>query len=109
MAAHDEKASAMPDPLLCVRPKLPQQGLEIAPFEIALRSAPLSWAAAKGYEVVVKLLIEEGAAVDSVDTEYSLTPLAWAAANRHKAVVKLLLEKGAAGDSVDESGRILLL
>jgi Ankyrin repeats (3 copies) len=52
---------------------------------------PLWWAAEKGHEAVVKLLLETGKAdVDSKDTEHGRTPLSWAAANGHEAVVKLL-------------------
>jgi len=39
---------------------------------------------------VVKLPVEMGAAVDSVDNRYSRTPLLWAAENGHESVVKLL-------------------
>ena len=69
----------------------------------------LSWAAEKGHETVVRLLIEKGAVVDSVATKYGRTPLSRAAANEHEAVVKLLLERGAAVDSVEKSGKTPLL
>ena len=36
---------------------------------------PLSWAAAKGNEAVVKLLLEKGAELESKDKKYSRTPL----------------------------------
>jgi ankyrin repeat protein len=58
------------------------------------------WAAAKGHAVVVKLLLEKGAELESTD-ENCQTPLLWAAATKeewlstnseHKAVVKLLLK-----------------
>jgi ankyrin repeat protein len=42
--------------------------------------------------VVVKLLLDRNADVDSSDA-YGRTPLSWAAANGHEAVVKLLLDK----------------
>jgi ankyrin repeat protein len=58
---------------------------------------PLSWAAEKGHEAVVKLLL----AADNVDVnlkdEYERMPLSWAAEKGHEAVVKLLL----AADNVD--------
>ena len=51
---------------------------------------PLSWAAEKGYEVVVKQLL----ATDGIDPNFKdkcgQTPLSWAAANGHEAVIKLL-------------------
>lgn len=52
---------------------------------------PLSWAAANGNEVVVKLLLATaGVDVDSGDYLYQ-TPLALAAESGHESVVKLLL------------------
>ena len=48
----------------------------------------------EGHEAVVKLLLEQGAEVESKD-EDGRTPLWRAARNGHEAVVKLLLEKGA--------------
>jgi hypothetical protein len=65
--------------------------------------SPLSWAAQKGYNAVVKLLIENSAVVDSADNS-GRTPLSWAAGNGHEAVVMLLIEYGAVVDSVDNSG-----
>ncbi|RYP68349.1 hypothetical protein DL771_006735 [Monosporascus sp. 5C6A] len=54
---------------------------------------PLWWAAAKGHEAVVKLLIErDDVEADSKD-ESGQTPLSWAAANGHEAVVKLLVKR----------------
>jgi ankyrin repeat protein len=71
---------------------------------------PLSWAAEKGHQVVVKLLLATGKVdVESKDSEYSLTPLFRAAQNRHEAVVQLLLENGAAVDARDQAGWIPLL
>ncbi|ERF71343.1 hypothetical protein EPUS_03498 [Endocarpon pusillum Z07020] len=68
----------------------------------AYGQTPLSLAAQKGHKAVVKLLIENGATVDSVDTKYGQTPLSYAAENGHKAVVKLLIENGAVVDLVDK-------
>jgi ankyrin repeat protein len=48
---------------------------------------PLSLAAEKGHESVIKQLIERGADLESKD-KYGLTPLSWAAENGHEAVVK---------------------
>ena len=56
---------------------------------------PLSYAAEKGHEAVVKLLLEKGTELETKDKKYGQTPLSWAAGNGHEAVVKLLLEKGA--------------
>ena len=63
---------------------------------------PLWWAAGKGHEAVVKLLLaQDGVDPDSKDTEYGQTPLSWAAGNGHEAVVKLLL----AQDGVDPDSK----
>ena len=50
---------------------------------------PLSWAAARGHEAVVKLLLNKGAKQESKDIN-GHTPLLWATKNGHKAVVELL-------------------
>jgi hypothetical protein len=67
---------------------------------------PLSWAAARGHEEVVKLLL----AKDTVDHKsqdlYGQIPLLLAAGNGHEAVVELLLAKSAIlPDSKDKLGR----
>ena len=54
----------------------------------------MSFAAENGHEAVVKLLLEEGAELETKSNN-GWTPLFYAAENGHKAVVKLLLEKGA--------------
>jgi ankyrin repeat protein len=50
---------------------------------------PLSRAADKRHEAVVRLLLDKGADVEAKD-EYGQTPLSRAAANGHEAVVRLL-------------------
>jgi hypothetical protein len=51
---------------------------------------PLLWAAARGHEAVVRLLLDTGKAdIDSKDRA-GLTPLWWAAARGHEAIVKVL-------------------
>jgi ankyrin repeat protein len=60
---------------------------------------PLSLAACRGYEAVVKLLLENGADVNRAEANavnvFGRTPLHWASENGHVEVVKLLLENGA--------------
>ena len=52
---------------------------------------PLSWAANRGHEAVVRLLVErDDVAADSGDNLHGRTPLSWAATGGHEAVVKLL-------------------
>jgi ankyrin repeat protein len=55
---------------------------------------PLSLTAIYGQEAIVKLLLENGAALEPKD-EDGRTPLWLAAARSHTAMVKLLLEQGA--------------
>jgi Ankyrin repeats (3 copies)/Ankyrin repeat len=62
---------------------------------------PLSYAAEKGHEAVVELLVEKGAELEAKDKDYGRTPLSWAAEKGHEAVVKLLLDKGAELEAKD--------
>ncbi|KHO10895.1 hypothetical protein MAA_11432 [Metarhizium robertsii ARSEF 23] len=55
---------------------------------------PLSRAAEKGHEAVVKLLLETGRVNVEVKDNFGGMPLSRAAQNGHEAVVKLLLEMG---------------
>ncbi|KAJ5627149.1 hypothetical protein N7528_004576 [Penicillium herquei] len=68
----------------------------------------LSFAAQEGHSDVVKLLLENGATIDSKDA-FQQTPLSFAAEEDHLDVVKLLLEKGADRDSRDIDQRTPLL
>jgi ankyrin repeat protein/N-acetylneuraminic acid mutarotase len=63
----------------------------------------LQSAAAKGKLAVVKVLLENGAAVDGLQ-QPGLTPLHYASANGHKAIIDLLLSKGAKADAQNQSG-----
>ena len=65
---------------------------------------PLSWAAQRGQEATIQLLIEQGAEVDSKDNNRR-TPLSWAALFGQEAKVRLLIKKGAGIDSKDNQGR----
>jgi hypothetical protein len=64
---------------------------------------PLSYAAEKGHEAIVKLLLDKNAAVNTQDT-YSWTPLSYAVEKRHEAIAKLLLDKNGAVDTQDKDG-----
>ncbi|QYT04740.1 hypothetical protein H0G86_011643 [Trichoderma simmonsii] len=61
---------------------------------------PLLWAAMKGHEAIVRLLLGAGAQVNSVG-RYRLTSLSWAARKGHETVAKLLLDAGAQVDWKD--------
>jgi hypothetical protein len=67
--------------------------------------SPLLRAAEIGHKAVVKLLLENGAQLESKGGYYSQMPLSWAAENGHEAVVKLLLEKGAQLESKSDYGQ----
>ncbi|KFY30332.1 hypothetical protein V493_01980, partial [Pseudogymnoascus sp. VKM F-4281 (FW-2241)] len=54
---------------------------------------PLSWAATRGHEAVVKLLVERDDVVSDSKGLSGQTPLSKAAASGHEAVVKLLVER----------------
>ncbi|GKU10651.1 unnamed protein product [Fusarium langsethiae] len=57
--------------------------------------APLTYAAMKGHETIVKLLLGfEGVAIDAEDQD-ERSPLTHAAEHGHEGIVKLLLERGA--------------
>jgi hypothetical protein len=67
---------------------------------------PLSWAAERGHEDIVKLLLGTGKVdIDSQDKN-GRTPLSWAAQAGSGAIVKLLLDTGKVDvDAKDQSGR----
>ena len=57
-------------------------------------STALTWAAMRGHEGVVKMLLErEDVNPNQADTRYGWTPLWWAAGCGHERVVKMLLER----------------
>jgi cytohesin len=68
----------------------------------------LQTAAAEGDLAVVKLLLENGAAVNGVKRG-DLTPLHYAAGNGHKAIVDYLLAHGAKADAQTDGGVTPLL
>lgn len=71
---------------------------------------PLSWAAERGHEAVVKLLVDRpDVTADSKDYT-NRTPLSWAAEKGHETVVKLLVDrKDVTADSKDYISRTPLL
>ena len=57
-------------------------------------STALTWAARRGREKIVKILLEQADInPDQADTEYDQTPLSCAAENGHEGVVRMLLER----------------
>ncbi|KAH7175768.1 hypothetical protein EDB81DRAFT_22618 [Dactylonectria macrodidyma] len=65
---------------------------------------PLSWAAERGDEAVVRLLLDGGAHTEAPDKIWGWTPLEWAAVKGHEAVVRLLLDRGAHIEAPDKDG-----
>ena len=70
--------------------------LEIKEWDIngidCMGCTALTWAAIKGYQGIVKILLErEDINPDQADTRYGRTPLWWAARYRHEGVVRILL------------------
>ncbi|MBN3287980.1 TANC1 protein, partial [Polyodon spathula] len=61
-----------------------------------------------GHQEMASLLLEYGAAVDSV-SEHGMTPLCFAAAAGHTHIVNMLCKKGAKADHVDKSGQCALV
>src|SRR5436189_246528 len=87
----------------CKLPKI-QQDAELESRDNLYGQTPLSWAAEKGHEAVVKLLLEKGAELESKN-RYGQTPLSCAAKNGHETVMKILLEMRAELESIDYDGR----
>jgi ankyrin repeat protein len=77
-------------------------------IEDSLGRTPLLWAAETRREAVLRLLSEESATLEEVDSD-NRTPLLWAAINEQEAMVKLLVDKGAHLEVRDDRGRTPLL
>lgn len=64
----------------------------------------LSWAAAGGYEEVVKLFLDYGAKSICWKDKNGRSPLWWVGWNGHAALVKQLLDQGVDAGSRDSLG-----
>ncbi|KAF1734198.1 putative ankyrin repeat protein [Beauveria bassiana] len=62
-------------------------------FRVENDQTPLHWAAARGHDVIVKLLIEKGSHIRAEDKR-GRTPLSHAVKNGHYSTVRLLLQNG---------------
>ncbi|KAK8148068.1 hypothetical protein G3M48_000410 [Beauveria asiatica] len=60
-------------------------------FKVKYDQTPLLWAAARGYDVVVKLLLDKGSDIKAED-KHNRTPLSHAVWHGHDATVRLLLQ-----------------
>lgn len=63
----------------------------------------LQMAARKGTEMIVQMLVESGADIESRNHRSGMTPLAYASQNGHKAIVQMLLDKRANIESGDRA------
>jgi hypothetical protein len=68
-----------------------------------LERTALHWAAVRGHEAVVRLLLDKGADIETRDGN-GWTALHWAAKWGHEAMVRLLLDKGTDIEARDGSG-----
>ncbi|EEU38815.1 uncharacterized protein NECHADRAFT_22508, partial [Fusarium vanettenii 77-13-4] len=68
-----------------------------------LDRTPLLYAAERGYEAAVQVLLEAGAEVDHQDV-YGAAPLHFAALRGHVSIMRLLLVRGANADLKDKHG-----
>jgi ankyrin repeat protein/thiol-disulfide isomerase/thioredoxin len=71
-----------------------KQGADVNVRQGTYEGTPLQYAAAAGHLAVIKVLIENDAAVDARDTQ-GRTPLMWAASKGQVEAVKALLDAGA--------------
>lgn len=102
---------------IAVKHLLKMDGIDLNSRDDTYQRSALSWAAGEGFDVAVKLLINDtsirrrvfklligkSAKIDSVD-RYGRTPLSYAVWTGNVAVVKLLIKAGARPDSKDEIG-----
>ena len=70
--------------------------------ELNWTRTPLSEAAEKGHESVVKQYLDEGHDIEAKDYIFAQSPLLWAAENGHEGVVRLLLDHGAQIESTNK-------
>ena len=72
------------------------------------KQTPLSWAAGRGHDGTVKILLDCGADTNARD-KVQRTPLLWAAHNGHSRILEGLLDAGARIDAMDKYGQNALL
>ena len=67
------------------------------------RGTALICASQHGHDALVRVLVEAGAALDTMNSTYGVTALLVAAVEGHEAVVRVLVEAGAALDTADST------
>ncbi|KAI8634254.1 ankyrin repeat-containing domain protein [Xylariaceae sp. FL1651] len=71
-------------------------------------ASPLSLAVRQGYKIVVQMLLDQGADVDSRDLTSGATLLSLASRLGHTTIAQFLLDKDAQLNSMDDTGRTSL-
>ncbi|KAI8651645.1 hypothetical protein NCS55_01410200 [Fusarium keratoplasticum] len=79
------------------------KGVDLNDADHEYEQTPLFWAAEKGHEDAVQLLIRYGADVNFIEPNFGRTPLLAATANGHEAVARHLIEAGAHVNTRDAS------
>ncbi|UPL00265.1 hypothetical protein LCI18_011199 [Fusarium solani-melongenae] len=79
------------------------KGADLNDTDHEYEQTPLFWAAGKGHEDAVQLLIRYGADVNFIEPNLGRTPLLAATANGHEAVARHLIEAGAHVNTRDAS------
>lgn len=67
------------------------------------KRTPLHWAAIQGQTEAAAFLLDYGATLDALDSNFA-TPLQWAATRNHEDTVEMLLKRGANASNVDLNG-----
>ena len=70
---------------------------------------PLSWAAERGHDQILQLLLEHNADVECLEAIHGRTPLLEAVANGRETVARDLMKAGASLEARDTDGETLLL
>lgn len=82
------------DERIAVVQLLLDNGAELESKDKEYGRAPLSWAAGRGHETIVQLLLEKGAYFET-KSNIGWTPLSFAIEMEHESIVKLLVENSA--------------
>ncbi len=82
-------------------------GVDVGSVDHVSGATPLHVAAVCGQEAVARLLIREGADIESL-TDRGETPLHWAALGGRSIIVELLIEAGANVNASDQRGETAL-
>ncbi|KAF4954612.1 hypothetical protein FSARC_12052 [Fusarium sarcochroum] len=79
-----------------------QAGTDIDGVDLSGRT-PLSWAAERGHEAIINLLLDWGASTEAPGMKRRQTPLFYAIWSGREAIVRLLLDRGANIEAQDKT------